>query len=67
MKLILGIVITVWIVLGIAASLQRGYFGNDQAVSCKTAADTALTILAGPLNYAGVNPEVHCKTPQPSG
>ena len=66
MKLILGIIITVWIVVGIAASLQRGYFGNDQAVGCKTAADTTLTILAGPLNYAGVNPKVHCKTPQPS-
>ena len=36
MKLIIAIVITVWLVLGIAASLQRGYFGNDQAVSCKT-------------------------------
>jgi len=25
-----------------------------------------LTILAGPLNYVGVNPKVKCKTPQPS-
>jgi hypothetical protein len=66
MKLIIGIVITAWLVLGIAASLQRGYFGNDEAVSCKTAADTGLTILTGPLNYAGVNPKVHCKTPRPS-
>jgi hypothetical protein len=66
MKLILGIVITVWLVIGIAASLQRGYFGNDQAVSCKTAADTSLTILTGPLNYVGVNAKVHCKAPLPS-
>ena len=66
MKLILGIVITVWLVVGIAASLQRGYFGNDQAVSCKTGADTALTILVGPLNYVGVNAKVHCKVPRPS-
>ena len=66
MKLIIGIVITAWLVLGIAASLQRGYFGNDQAVSCKTGADTGLTILAGPLSYVGVNPKVSCKTPRPS-
>jgi hypothetical protein len=66
MKLIIAIAITVWLVLGIAASLQRGYFGNDQAVSCKTGADTSLTVLAGPLNYAGVNPKVHCKAPRPS-
>jgi hypothetical protein len=51
-------------VLGIAASLQRGYFGNREAVSCKTGADTGLTILAGPLNYVGVNPKVHCKAPR---
>ena len=66
MKLIIAIVITVWLVLGIAASLQRGYFGNDQTVSCKTAADTVLTILLGPLNYAGVNPKVDCEAPRPS-
>ncbi len=66
MKLIVGIIITAWLVIGVAASLQRGYFGNDRAVSCKTGADTGLTILAGPLNYAGVNPKVHCKAPRPS-
>jgi hypothetical protein len=68
MKLIIGIVITAWLVLGIAASLQRGYLSNDQAVSCKTGADTGLTILSGPLNYVGVNPKIHCKVkaPRPS-
>jgi hypothetical protein len=25
-----------------------------------------VTILAGPLNYFGVNPKVDCKLPQPS-
>ena len=30
--------------------------------------DTALTIVAGPLNYVGANPKVNCRidTPQPS-
>jgi hypothetical protein len=26
----------------------------------------AVTILAGPLNYVGVNPKVSCQLPQPS-
>jgi hypothetical protein len=66
MRLVIGIVIVAWLVIGAAAAGQRGYFGNDGEVSCKSGADTALTVLAGPLNYAGVNPKVHCKAPQPS-
>jgi hypothetical protein len=50
------------------AAYQRGYFGDDREVSCKSASDTALTIVAGPLNYLGANPKVDCnvKVPQPS-
>jgi hypothetical protein len=66
MRLVLGVVIAAWLVLGAGAAGQRGYFGNDRAVNCKTGADTGLTILAGPLNYAGVNPRVSCHSPQPS-
>ena len=53
----------------VGAAWQRGYFGDDRDVSCKSAGDTTLTILAGPLNYFGVNPKVDCKdvnVPQPS-
>jgi hypothetical protein len=66
MKLIIGALVVIWLVVGAAAAAQRGYFGNDRDVNCKTGADTALTIVAGPLNYAGVNPKVKCKAPQPS-
>lgn len=66
MKGIIGILVVVWLVIGAVAAAQRGYFGDDRNVSCKTFSDTALTIVAGPLNYAGVNPKVKCKTPQPS-
>lgn len=66
MRLLIGIVVVVWLVIGAAAAAQRGYFGDGREVNCKTASDTGLTILAGPLNYAGVNPKVSCKTPQPS-
>ena len=67
MRKLLGIIVIVWLVIGVFAAWQRGYFSNDRDVSCKTFGDTALTIVAGPLNYVGVNPKVQCaKAPQPS-
>jgi len=66
MRSILGLLIVAWLVVGAVAAGQRGYFGDDRDVSCKTFSDTALTIVAGPLNYAGVNPKVKCKVPEPS-
>jgi hypothetical protein len=66
MRTIIGVVIVIWLVIGAIAAAQRGYFGNDNDVSCKSTSDTVLTIVAGPLNYMGVNPKVNCKTPQPS-
>lgn len=61
--------LVVWLLIGVLAAFQRGYFGDDRDVSCKEVSDTALTIVAGPLNYVGVNPKVKCpdaKVPQPS-
>lgn len=66
MKTIGAIVVVAWLVIGLFAAMQRGYFGDGRDVSCKTGADTALTIVAGPLNYAGVNPKVNCRVPEPS-
>jgi hypothetical protein len=66
---LIAVLVVVWLVIGVLAAVQRGYFGDDREVSCKTAGDTALTIIAGPLNYVGVNPKVDCKdvkAPQPS-
>lgn len=60
-----AIVVVVWLVIGVLAALQRDYFSNDKT-SCAEFSDTALTIIAGPLNYVGVNPKVKCKNPQPS-
>ena len=60
------IVVLLWLLIGVFAAFQRGYFGDNRDVSCKTTGDTALTIVAGPLNYFGVNPKVKCKVPQPS-
>ena len=66
MKGLLGVIVVIWLVIGVLAAFQRGYFGDDRGVSCKTFGDTSLTIVAGPLNYVGVNPKIKCKTPQPS-
>ncbi len=66
MRTVFAALVVVWLVIGVVAAGQRGYFGDDRDVNCKTFSDTALTIVAGPLNYAGVNPKVKCKTPQPA-
>lgn len=66
MKSLLSILVVVWLLIGLLAAFQRGYFGDNRDVSCKTGADTVLTIVAGPLNYVGVNPKVDCRVPQPS-
>ena len=68
MKTLIGLLVVIWLVIGAAAAWQRGYFGDDREVGCKSTGDTVLTIVAGPLNYFGANPKVDCdvKVPQPS-
>ena len=66
MRTVIAVVVVVWLLVGALAAGQRGYFSDERDVSCKSASDTVLTILAGPLNYVGVNPKVKCNTPQPS-
>lgn len=66
MRGLIGLIVVVWLVIGVVAAFQRGYFGDSRDVNCKTTSDTALTVVAGPLNYMGVNPKVRCNVPQPS-
>jgi hypothetical protein len=66
MRTLIGIIVIVWLVIGVLAAWQRGYLSNDRDVSCKSFGDTAVTIVAGPLNYLGANPKIHCSVPQPS-
>ncbi|MGH3509353.1 MAG: hypothetical protein ACRDPI_03895, partial [Nocardioidaceae bacterium] len=60
------IVIVIWLLIGVAAAAQRDYFsGND--TNCAKAGTIAVTVVAGPLNYVGVNPKIHnCTVPRPS-
>jgi hypothetical protein len=63
---ILGVLVIIWLVIGAIAAGQRHYFSKDAATSCASASTIVVTIVAGPLNYFGVNPRVNCKLPQPS-
>lgn len=67
-----SLLLVVWLLIGAAAALQRGYFDDDEA-GCAEVSTIAVTVLAGPLNYLGVNPKVDCpavdidvEVPQPS-
>ena len=60
-----SIVLVVWLLIGVLAAVQRGYFGSAEP-SCSRVGSAALTIIAGPLNYVGLNPQIGCSVPQPS-
>jgi hypothetical protein len=60
-----AVLLALWLIIGLVAATQRGYF-NTSKDSCAKAGNTLVTIVAGPLNYIGVNPKVVCHVPQPS-
>jgi hypothetical protein len=59
-----SVLLIVWLVIGAFAAGQRGDY--KRPVDCTNVSTTAVTILAGPLNYANVNPHINCSTPRPS-
>jgi hypothetical protein len=61
-----SLLLVVWLVIGGVAAAQRGYFKSSDS-SCAGLGTTAVTVVAGPLNYMGVNPKVKdCTLSQPS-
>lgn len=60
-----GAFLVIWLIIGAIAAGQRGYFDNSNN-NCAEAGTTIVTIIAGPLNYVGLNPKVNCEVPQPS-
>ena len=64
---LISLLVIIWLVIGAVAAYQRDYFANSDT-NCAETGNIALTIVAGPLNYAGVNPKVDCDDvlPEPS-
>jgi hypothetical protein len=60
-----GILVLIWLLVGVVAAAQRDYFSGSDA-NCAKLGTIAVTVAAGPLNYVGVNPKVKCELPQPS-
>jgi membrane protein YdbS with pleckstrin-like domain len=60
-----AVLLLIWLVIGAIAAGQRGYFTSGDT-SCASAVTIIVTIVAGPLNYLGINPRVDCELPQPS-
>lgn len=56
--------LAIWLVIGVIAAAQRGDYTDH--LDCSRVGTIGVTILAGPLNYAGVDPHIACTTPQPS-
>lgn len=61
------VVLVIWLIIGAVAGYQRHYY-NSSSANCAGAGTIAVTVMAGPLNYVGVNPKVSCapQAPQPS-
>ena len=60
-----SLLLVIWLIIGAVAAGQRNYYSGSSA-NCAKAGTITVTILAGPLNYFGVNPKIKCQLPQPS-
>ncbi|MGY2031550.1 hypothetical protein ACW9HR_26875 [Nocardia gipuzkoensis] len=62
----LTLLVLVWRIIGAIAAGQRGYISHAEQ-NCAGVGTIVVTVLAGLLNYAGVDPKVtNCHVPQPS-
>lgn len=58
-----SLLVSVWFIIGAFAAVQRGYF-THMTQNCADFGTIALNVVAGPLNYTGVNPKLsECKLP----
>jgi hypothetical protein len=60
-----SVILVVWLIIGAIAGGQRNYYSSSDA-NCAKAGTIAVTVLAGPLNYVGLNPKISCQLPKPS-
>jgi hypothetical protein len=57
-----SVLLVLWLIIGAVAAGQRHYFDSGNA-NCAKASTVVVTVIAGPLNYIGVNPKVSCPAP----
>jgi hypothetical protein len=63
---IVSVLLVVWLIIGAIAAGQRHYYSGS-VDNCAKTGTILVTIIAGPLNYVGLNPKIgSCKVPQPS-
>lgn len=60
MKNFLMILVIIWFVLGASVANDRGYFSGSTNRDCTFVGSALLTVVAGPLNYAGLHPRAYC-------
>jgi hypothetical protein len=60
MKTFLMIMVIVWFVLGASVAHDRGYFDTSTSRTCSFVGSGMLTVVAGPINYAGLHPRAVC-------
>jgi hypothetical protein len=58
-----SVLLVIWLVIGGVAAGQRGDYKGP--IGCSRAGTVAATVIAGPLNYTGVDPHINC-TAHPS-
>lgn len=61
-----AVILIIWLVLGGVAAYERGYFKDTGDTSCAETGTVLVTVVAGPLNWLGVNPKIKCDIPAPS-
>jgi hypothetical protein len=64
-SIVVAVIVLLWLLIGTLVAFQRGYFQGSEA-TCARTSTILVTVLAGPLNYLGVNPKIDCSVPQPS-
>jgi hypothetical protein len=50
----------IWFVLGVSAASDRGYFQSGYSRTCAHVGSASLTVVSGPLYYAGLRPQAYC-------
>ena len=59
-----SVILAIWLIIGGIAAGQRGDFKGS--LGCSEVSTAGVTILAGPLNYTGVDPDINCTISHPS-